>query len=283
MSVENKPGVIADSENDSAESSVEETAGRMAEAREELEDSSNLTPKSSTEGKTDVSTQEDTSNSGESNAAVLKKIEAFSGRKFDSIDDFEKHYKNLSSRNGDQTVDKLRTDAEKLAILEKQLGQTKLAELMLGTQVNQSAPEKETIVEQPKTQPVTETKSQPTSPVPHSEIAKRLEVLEHESQMQTLEKKYPNATNVATEISLIAKSKGISYVEAFENSPLKELVELKTKEESKRSPVVTPSNRTTVDHKRLEDLGTKVLTGRASEKDQINFAKEFFKTRGVDM
>jgi hypothetical protein len=280
MNLDNKPEVNADSEGTSVESSVEETAGRIAEARQELQGASNLVPRNSTEGKTDVSNQEDTSNNSASNAIVLKEIEAFSGRKFENVEDFKKHYKNLLSRNGDQTVEQLRTNAEKLAILEKQLGSTELSKLMLGIQTPATAP---AVVEQPKAQPVAETKPQPTSPSSNDEMSKRLESLEHANQMQALEKKYPNATNVAKEVAIIAKSQGISYVEAFEQSPLKELVELKTKEESKGSPVVTPSNRTAVDYKRLEDLGTKVLTGKATEKDQLNFAREFFKTRGVDM
>ena len=283
MNLDNKPEVDADSENDSAASSVEETTGRMADARQELQGSSNLTPKNFTEGKSDVSNQEDTSNNGASNAIVLKEIEAFSGRKFENVEDFKKHYKNLLSRNGDQTVEQLRTNAEKLAILEKQLGSTELSKLMLGIQTVTTTPAKEPVVEQTKTQPVAETRPQPTSTSSNDEMSKRLESLEHANQMQALEKKYPNATNVAKEVAIIAKSLGISYVEAFEQSPFKELVELKTKEESKGSPVVTPSNRTAVDYKRLEDLGTKVLTGKASEKDQLAFAREFFKTRGVDM
>ena len=281
MNVENKPEVVADSENGPTESSVQESAERMAGARKELEGMSNLTPKDSTEGETDVSTQEGSPNNSASNAIVLKEIEAFSGRKFEGVEDFKKHYKNLLSRNGDQTVDQLRTNAQKLELLEKQLGTDQLTKLMLGIQTVQTIPAKESVVEQ--AQPVVETKPQPTSRSSDDELTKRLESLEHDNQMQALEKKYPDATNVAKEVAIIAKSQGISYVEAFEQSPLKELVELKSREESKRSPVVAPSNRTTVGYKRLEDLGTKVLSGRASEKDQINFAKEFFKTRGVDM
>ena len=139
-----------------------------------------------------------------------------------------------------------------------------------------------TVVEPPKPQPVVETQRAIGSSQ-DDETGKRLEKLEHESQLRALEKAYPNATSVAEEIALIAKSKGISYIEAFTNSPLKQLVELKVKEESERSPVVTPSNRTNVNYKALEQLGLKVMTGKAKESEQIAFAKEFFKTRGRDI
>lgn len=278
MSVENKPETVADSDV-AAETSTEQVVQqRMSEARHEIAEISNLMPQNQTEGNTDVSTQGGSSIDNNTNVIDLKKIEASAGRKFDTIEDFVKHYENLKSRNGDQEIDKVRKDAEKLSILEKQLGSTELNKLLLGiVPANQ-------VSEQPKPQPVVETKPQPVDvKSSDDEVTRRLELLEHDNQLRTLEKKYPNATIVAEEISLIAKSKGISYVEAFENSPLKQFVELKAKEESQRSPVVTPSNRTNVDYKNLEKLGLKVMSGKAKEADQVAFAKEFFKTRGREL
>ena len=253
----------------------------MSEARQSIQGVSDLIPQDSTGGNTDVPTQGGSSIDSNTNAIDLKKIEASAGRKFESIDDFVKHYENLKSRNGDQEIDKVRKDAEKLSILEKQLGSTELNKLLLG--ISPQASQVQT-PEQPKPQPVVETKSQPTIVSSDDETTKRLEKLEYDNQMRTLEKVHPSAMIVADLIALKAKAEGVSFVEAFEgSSELKHLVELREKEESERSPVVTPSNRTNVDYKNLEKLGLKVMSGKAKEADQIAFAKEFFKTRGREL
>lgn len=282
MSVDNKPETVADPGATSEVSTEQVAQERMAEARQQIQGLSDLTPKDKAGGNTDVSTQGGSSNDNNTNVIDLKKIEASAGRKFDSVDDFVKHYENLKSRNGDQEIDQVRKNAQKLEILEKQLGTTELNKLLLGLS-QPSVQAMPAVVEPPKPQPVVETKPQPIVVSSDDETTRRLEKLEHESQLRALEKAYPNATSVAEEISLIAKSKGISYVEAFENSPLRQLVELKAKDESERSPVVTPSNRTNVNYKTLEQLGLKVMTGKAKESEQIAFAKEFFKTRGREI
>src|SRR3990167_3030180 len=278
MSVDNKPETVADPavvEETSTEQVVQQ---RMSEARQEIQEISNLVPKNQTGGNTDVSTQGGPSSDNNTNVIDLKKIEASAGRKFDNVEDFIKHYENLKSRNGDQEIDQVRKSADKFSLLEKQLGQVELNKILLGIvptipQVATPEPLKPTPVEN-KPQP-TEVKSS------DDETTRRLEKLENDNQLRTLEKVHPNAMIVADLIALKAKAEGVSFVEAFESSSeLKHLVELKTKEESERSPVVTPSNRTNVDYKNLEQLGLKVLTGRAKESDQIAFAKEYFKTRG---
>lgn len=282
MSVDNKPEIVADPGSNSEVSSEQVVQERRVEASKQINDVSNLVPKDQIGGSADVSTQGGSSNDNATNVIDLKKIEASAGRKFDSVDDFVKHYENLKSRNGDQEIDQVRKNAQKLEILEKQLGSTELNKLLLGlTSTPAPAIAPAAIVEPPKPQPVVE-KPQPVV-TSDDETTKRLEKLEHESQLRTLEKAYPNATIVADEVALLAKEKGISYVEAFESSQLKQLVELKAKEESERSPVVTPSNRTNVDYKALEQLGIKVMSGKARESEQIAFAREFFKTRGRDL
>ena len=281
MSVDNKPETVADPGVTPETSTEQVVQQRMAEARQQIEGISDLIPKDQTGGSKDVSTQGGSSIDNTTNVVDLKKIEASAGRKFDNVDDFIKHYENLKSRNGDQAIDQVRKNAEKLTILERQLGSTELNKLLLGLSP-QTAPVQ--TPEQPKPQPVVETKPQPTEvKSSDDELTRRLEKLEHENQLRTLEKEYPNATSVADLVALEAKAKGISYVEAFKNSPLKQLVELKVKDESERSPVVTPSNRTNVDYKTLEQLALKLESGKAKGNDQIAFAKEFFKTRGREL
>ena len=278
MSVDNKPETVADPGVTPEVSTEQVVQQRMSEARQEIQEISNLVPKNQTGGNTDVSTQGGPSSDNNTNVVDLKKIEASAGRKFDNSEDFVKHYENLNSRNGDQAIDKVRKDAEKLAILEKQLGSTELNKLLLGIVPSVQASE------QPKPAPAVEIKPQPVEVKPsEDEVTRRLDLLEHESQVRALEKEYPNATSVVDLIALEAKSKGISYVEAFKNSPLRQLVDLKVKEESQRSSTVTPSNRTNVDYQNLEKLGLKVLSGKAKEADQVAFAKEYFKTRGRDL
>ncbi len=290
MSVDNKPEIVADPDVTPEKSSEQVVQERRVGAAQEIDEVSNLVPKDQAGGDADVSTQGDSSIDDATNVVDLKKIEASAGRKFDNVDDFIKHYDNLKSRNGDQEIDKVRKDAERLLLLEKQLGVTELNKLLLGISPQTS---QETKPEPSKPEPVVETKSQPvveTKPQPveikssNNEVDQRLEKLEYDNQSRTLEKVHPNAIIVVDLIALKAKAEGISFVEAFEgSSELKHLVELKTKEESERSPVVTPSNRTNVDYKNLEQLGLKVMTGKAKESDQISFAKEFFKTRGREI
>lgn len=279
MSVDNTPETVADP-NATPEISTEQVIQeRMSEARQEIEGISDLVPKDPTGGNADVSTQGGSSIDNKTDVVDLKKIEASAGRKFDSIEDFIKHYENLKSRNGDQEIDQIRKNAEKLVILEKQLGQTELNKLLLGVSPQ---PSQEIKPEQPKPEPVV--KPQPIEVKPsNDDVTRRLELLEHDNQLRALEKEYPDATIVADLIALKAKAEGISYVEAYKNSSeLKHLVELRVKEESQRSPVVTPSNRTNVDYKNLENLGRKVMSGKAKQSDEIAFTNEFLKAKGIN-
>ena len=280
MNVDNKPETVADP-NVTPEPSTEQVIQqRMAEARQQIE-GIGLIPKNPTGGNADVSTQGGSSIDNNTNVIDLKKIEASAGRKFDSFEDVDKYIKNLNSLVGDQEVANARKAADKLSLLEKNLGSTELNRLLLGLT---SQPSQVVTPEQSKPQPV-ESKPQPTEVKSSSdEVTQRLEKLEEDNQLRTLEKVHPNAMIVADLIALKAKADGVSYVVAFEgSSELKHLVELKVKDESQRSPVVTPSNRTNVDYKNLEQLGLKMLSGKAKEADQVAFAKEFFKTRGREL
>lgn len=278
----NKPDNVADPNQSGEISPTEVVRERRLEAGENIKDVSTLVPKSSQGSTADVAVQGSSSDDGSTKTIDLKQLEASAGRKFESAEDFVKHYANLYGRYGDQEVAKALRAADTLQSLEKKFGKSidEIEKLVSSpAQVPNQVP-----VEQPKPQakPVDVVEAKPNKSV-SDDVVERLTKLEHETQLGLLEKKYPDAAFVAAEIAVIAKEKGISYVKAFEESSLKQLVELKSKEESKRSPVVTPSNRTNVDYKNLEQLGLKVMTGKAKEADQVAFAKEFFKTRGREL
>lgn len=282
MNVENKPETVTDPSPTPTTSNEQVIQERMAEGRQEMAGVSNLVPPSQTGGSTDVSTQGGSSIVGNTEADVLKIIEASTGRKFASVEEFKKNYTNLNSLVGDQSIAEVRKTAEILKGWETKFGKAApelekaLTDLAIAT----------VQTEQPKAQPVVE-KSQSTEVKTEvkidPEFASRLDKLEHESQVSSLKEKYPAAASLVKEISAIAKDQNISYIEAFENSPLKSLVELKQKDESQKSPVVTPSNRTNTDFKKLENLGMKIISGKASQSDQVELTREFLKSRGISV
>jgi hypothetical protein len=75
-------------------------------------------------------------------------------------------------------------------------------------------------------------------------------------------------------IALEADSKGVSYVEALKaNTALKTAIDAKVKVESEKSPIVAPSNRNNIDYRKVQELGQKVIAGKASEDDKIALVK----------
>ena len=293
--VENKPDNVADpkvSEEASSASSEskEETLNektevmqeRMSEASKGIETVSDLVPKDDQGSTADVSTQGDSSKDGTTNAVDLKELEASTGRKFENVEDFYKHYKNLYGRYGDQEIAKAMKAIETLQNLETKTGKpiNEIGDLLASLNQTPTEPVKEPAV---KTEPEVKPAKVEPEVKPTDEFVDRLAKLEFDSQKIAFEARYPEASFVQGEVAAIAAKKGTSWIAAFEGSPLKELVELKVKEETSKSPVVTPSSRINVDTKKLEDLGMKVMSGRASEKDQMTFAREYFKSRGKEL
>lgn len=299
MNVDNKPDNVADpkpaEEASSAPEVVEKPTEevmqeRMSEAREDLSKVSDLVPKEDQGSTADVTTQGSSSKDDVTNTIDLKELETSAGRKFENVEDFYKHYKNLYGRYGDQEIAKAMKAVETLSNLEKTTGKpvNEIGDLLAS--LAQTSSESEVQKPEEKTEPEvksekTETKEvKPSKPTqPDGEVSDRLAKLEYQSQKVDFEKKYPNAEFVENEVAAMAKEKDISWIEAFEGSPLKQLVDLKVKEESAKSPVVTPSSRVNIDYKNLEDLGLKVMSGRATDKDQLEFAKEYFKSRGREL
>jgi len=218
-------------------------------------------------GTKDVATQESSSKDNvNADSVALSLIETSTGRKFNNIGEAEKFLTNLNSLVGDQNIAKAREAQEVLTNLSKKFGKTDVKELeTYFTNL---------VLEQIQEKTVEKTQAEPAKVGTDPEFLTRLEQLEHSNQLLALEKKYPDASEVSNEVALIAKAKGVSYIEAFESSPLKNLIELKAKEESAKNPIVTPSNRVTADYKKVQELAGKAKSGSASEAEKLELTKQ---------
>lgn len=272
---ENKPEGT-DSVSTDVTSEAEAISQRIAAGREKQKADNILEPLAQDEsevvkpeGTKDVDTQGSSSdNKVNADSVALKLIETSTGRKFDKIEDAQKFLTNLNSLVGDQNVAKAREAQEVLTNLSKKFGKTDVKELetyLADIVLNQTQQQKPAETVKPESTKVE------TDPL----FVSRLEQLEHSNQLLSLEKKYPMASEVADEVALIAKAKGVSYIEAFESSPLKNLVEFKAKEESVKNPIVTPSNRTNTDYKKVQILAQKAKSGQAlTSAEQLELTKE---------
>lgn len=212
-----------------------------------------------TGGTPDVSAQGGSANAADN--AALRLIEASTGRKFTDVNEASKYLANLNSLVGDQSVAKAR-DAEKL-----------LTELTTRLGLKDNADLTKFVADVALGQVVDKT-TKDVKKEPDAVVVKRIEDLEHQNKTLELREKYPAAVEFLDLISLDAKAKGISYLAALENNPaLKQAIEAKVKVESEKSPIVAPSNRTNIDYRKVQELGQKVMSGRASEDDKIALVK----------
>lgn len=280
MEVENKPNQTdpsAGEESSEKEITLDDLIKeRVAEAiaQQKPQESSQEEPQKGGSGP-DVSTQKDSSSATDPNKEVLSLVEGVLGRKFDTVEDVKKTLSNLNSLVGDQAVAKARENAqlfdkfvEKWASNEgKTVEEAKKfwADTLTAKEADIPLSTKKPEVKSQKPEPTMEdTRIDKT--------ASEIEELRTKFERSELLAKYPYAAEVQEEIAIVAKQKGISQLDAFEKSPFKPLVESKAKEESKKSPVVTSSNRIGFDQKKVQDLGAKVLkTG--NEDDKIALVK----------
>ena len=281
MEVENKPNQTDTSE---VETPTEEISlddlikERVAEAiaLQKPTESSPETSKEATDKVgpgSDVSTQKDSSSATDPNKEVLSLVEGVLGRKFDTVDDVKKTLSNLKSLVGDQAIAKTREDAKLYDSFVNRWASTEgktveEAKKFWADTLTGNAPAVK--VEAP-----VKKSNQPETPVVDIRVdktASEVEELKSRLDRSDLLGKYPYAAEVQEEIAIIARNKGISQIEAFEKSPLKSLAENKAKEESKKSPVVTSSNRIGFDSKKVQDLGVKVLKNN-KEEDKIALVK----------
>lgn len=212
----------------------------------------------------DVSPQKDSTSNTDPNVEVLKFAKEVLNRDFTSVDDVKKTISNLNSLVGDQTIAKAREEAKLYsAFVEK-----------FAAESNQSVEEAKKFLADTLLSGDTLKKSvAETNPKGEdSKVAAEIEVLRSKQERMELLAKYPEAAEVSNEIAIIAKQKGISQMEAYEASPLKQLVETKAKEESRKSPVVTSSNRVGMDSNKIKELGARALKTN-SESDKIALVK----------
>lgn len=210
------------------------------------------------------------------NAEVLKLAEASTGRKFASADEFQKYLTNLNSLVGDQSVAKAREAAKAYDALV-----TKLAE-QSGKSVEETKKFwADELIQAtfPKQEPKRDAKSA-TQDSTVDAFRSELDQVKHELQQQQLLSKYPFAAEVKEEIAILARQKGITEMEAFENSPFKSLLEARQKEEAGKSPVVTSSNRIGFDQKNIAEKAAKVVS-RGTEEDKMDLVKQFGKSVGL--
>jgi hypothetical protein len=283
MEVENKPNQTDPSVGgESNESSEEMTLDdlikeRVAEAiaKQKPQETSKEEPQKGGSDP-DVSTQKDSSSATtDPNKEVLSLVEGVLGRKFDSVEDVKKTLSNLNSLVGDQSVAKARENAKLYdSFVEKWAsGEGKTVEeakkFWADTLTNTSAelPLKKVEEKSKKSEPVAVNTGD-------EKVRAEVDQLRSKIEHNELLAKYPYAAEVQEEVAIIAKQKGVSQIEAFEASPLKPLAEAKAKEESKKSPVVTSSNRVGFDQKRVQDLGARVLKN-GNEDDKIALVKAF--------
>ena len=281
MEVENKPNQTDPSVGEASpvDSEQEMTLDdlikeRVAEAVQqykpkETQDPAKAAPEKGGTG-SDVSTQKDSSSATDPNKEVLTLVEGVLGRKFDSVDDVKKTLSNLNSLVGDQTVAKARESAKLYDSFVNKWAESE------GKTVEEANKFWADTLTAPAVKPVATKKTdRPEPPVEDTRFEKNnaeIDDLKARLDRSDLLAKYPYAVEVQEEIAIVAKQKGISQLEAFEKSPFKPLVEAKAKEESRKSPVVTSSNRIGFDQKKVQDLGAKVLkTG--NEDDKIALVK----------
>lgn len=220
--------------------------------------------------KTDVDSGKDTPPATEaapSQDDALKLAEAISGRTFSSIEDYQKWLGNLNSLVGDQTIAETRKTAEQYdSLVQKFAAQSgksvEEAKQYFADELISSL--------QPKPEP-TEKKEDNKE---LDSVKDQINNLKSELQKEQLLGKYPLASQVQEEVAILAAQKDVSQIEAFENSPFKQLLEDKAKEESSKSPVVTSKSRIGVDPGKVKDKIAAVVA-RGNEEDKMALVEQF--------
>ncbi len=232
-------------------------------------------------GTPDVPTPEKGSSKTEAkpDEALLGLIEGSTGRKFENVEAAQKFIKSLNSFVGDQEIAEARKSAKLYDSLVNKVAEEKgqsideVKKLFADTLLSDTPkPKPEQVAPQ---KPV-----QPEIPGEYKELESKVNSLEDKAQKAELKTKYPFAAEVEEEVAIIAQKKGISYVEAFEGSPLKPLLEAKVKEESEKSPVVAPSNRSNFDVNKVQDSAKRVMT-RGKESDKLDLMRNFNDALGL--
>jgi hypothetical protein len=222
----------------------------------------------------DVSTQKDSSlTTDPNNSEVLTLVGDVLGRKFDSVEDVKKTLTNLNSLVGDNSVAKAREASQLYDKFTEKWAQSEGQTVEEARKFWADTLKSDAAI---KTVAPVRKSDKPESPVENTrndKISAEVDTLRTKFERNELLTKYPYASEVQEDIAIIAKNKGISQLDAFEKSSLKPLAEQKANEESKKSPVVTSSNRIGYDKQKVQDLAARVAKN-GDERDKINLVKE---------
>lgn len=215
MSTNNKPEIVADPTSTEAVSEAEAISQRLAEGREKQKSSGimeSLAPNAedttdNTGGAEDVNSQKSSSDTTVNvDSAALSLVETSTGRKFANLEDAKKFLSNLNSLVGDQSLKEGRDAAKVLQNLKSKFGKTdnqELEQYLVDILANPN--QTKAVAEESKSDEV-KTQSK-VAPKMDDETQRRLDSIEHAIQLSTLEKKYPEASEVADEVALIAKGR----------------------------------------------------------------------------
>ena len=249
-------------------------AERLKEAVESQLPQEESVEESSTEAEggtgADVSKSKDSSDTNP-DAEVLKLLSDITGRNYGDIEEAKKHVTNLESLVGDKAFAEARKAkgtldglVETIAAEEKVTKEEAYAGLeSLLTGEQKPEPQDQVQQEAPGKTPVPEPSfakeaADATRTKELEAVTSELSQLRESQEKFELLTKHPESQDVEEEVMAVAKQKGIHPIEAYEDS-FKTLVEAKRSEESRKNPVVTPSNKIGFDEKKVQGLGARVV------------------------
>lgn len=262
----NQEIVAQESDKTPEEQAFERVAEGISNEKKEFGTLKNLVnPESSEGGSKDVDSHSESSKSDDADAALLTLVSTTTGRNFTSVEEAKKHLSNLNSLVGDQTVAKSRKLADQYQKL--------VSGWATKNGVTAEAAEK-FLADQFVTVAAQESQQTQKPVANNNETDDRTRKLEETVERLQLVGKYPEADQYVEEVSMIAKAKKISWLQAYEQSPIKELAAIKAREDSTKNPIVTPSNRKGFDTKKVEALGKKLLSHRGNADDAVSLVTE---------
>lgn len=241
----------------------------------------------------DVSTKEDSSTTDPSKE-VLSLLSNITGRTYSDVDDAKKHINNLNSLVGDKTYAETRENArvlnqfaetlakqegvESTAVLQslKEMADTgKLSQLFEKGKTEAPAPKEAEAPKEVAPKPedaLSKIIAEKSEPAVDSETLDRLQVLEEGQGRSDLLNKYPDAASVQDDVLALSRQLKVPQIAAYEKS-FQSLVEAKKEEESRKSPVVTPSNKIGFDQNKVHKLAAQVLKSNKPEARQALVAE----------
>ena len=202
-------------------------------------------------GAVNVAVPEGDNKVNESSAALLNIANEMTGRNFSDVNQVKEYFKTYNSRIGDQQIAQATKKAEQydnvLSEWARNNGKsTEYADAFFQDYFSK------------KPEGYAETVNGTDDPILKRELNTLREgysKLESEVQKNSLLSKYPEASKYMDEILAIAKSRNQSYLEAFENSSLKRILDVDratAEAEKKGDGLMEPGNRRGIEPQKLE-------------------------------